>query len=183
MFGSANATGFYMWGFQAENGTNNLFQPAAALYSVNPSDWNTMALTDAGKAWQDQLGIQDWDNNPSNGWSTHLNTANGNAPKVNPDGTINFTGYYGAYKLTVGGKTYDLNFAKGASSYSLLVNAVPGDFNFDGVLNNADMQTMLGADKTLTASNRPIIFPTATCSRLAILTATTWSTAPIFPSC
>ena len=144
MFGSANATGFYMWGFQAENGGSNLFRPAAALYSVSTSDWNTMALTDAGKAWQDLLGIQDWDNNPNNGWSTHLNTANGNAPKVNPDGTIQFNGYYGAYKLTIGGKSYDLNFAKGTPNYSILVNAVPGDFNFDGVLNNADMQAMLG---------------------------------------
>ncbi len=44
-----------------------------------------------------------------------------------------------AYKLTVGGKTYDLNFAKGTPNYSILVNAVPGDFNFDGVLNNADI--------------------------------------------
>ena len=145
MFGSANATGFYMWGFQAENGGSNLFQPAAALYSVNTSDWNTMALTDAGKAWQDQLGIQDWDSNPNNGWSTHLNAANGNAPTVNPDGTIQFNGYYGAYKLTIGGKSYDLNFTKGTPNYSILVNAVPGDFNFDGVLNNADMQAMLGA--------------------------------------
>ncbi len=145
MFGSANATGFYMWGFQAENGGSNLFQPAAALYSVNTSDWNTMALTDAGKAWQDLLGIQDWDGNPNNGWSTHLNAANGNASTVNPDGTINFNGYYGAYKLTIGGKSYDLNFTKGTPNYSILVNAVPGDFNFDGVANNADVQAMLAA--------------------------------------
>ena len=147
MFGSANATGFYMWGFQAENGGGNLFQPAAALYSVNTSDWNTMTLTDAGKAWQDLLGIQDWDGNPNNGWSTHLNAANGNAPIVNADGTINFNGYYGDYKLMIGGKSYDLNFTKGTSNYTLLVNTTLGDFNLDGQVNNADLQAMLDALK------------------------------------
>ena len=149
MFGTPHATGFFMWGFQSENGGGNLFQPAAALYSVSTSDWNTMTLTDVGKAWQDLLGIQDWDGNPNNGWSTHLNAANGNAPVVNADGTINFNGYYGDYKLTIGGKSYDLNFTKGTSNYTLLVNTTLGDFNLDGQVNNADLQAMLDALKNL----------------------------------
>jgi hypothetical protein len=112
MFGTPQATGFFMWGFQSENGGGNLFKPAAALYTVNTSNWNSMAITDAGKAWQDLLGIQDWDGNLNDGWTTHLNAANGNAPTVNADGTINFNGYYGDYKLTIGGKSYDLNFTR-----------------------------------------------------------------------
>jgi GH35 family endo-1,4-beta-xylanase len=147
MFGTPQATGFFMWGFQSENGGGNLFKPAAALYTVTTSNWNTMAITDVGKAWQDLLGIQDWDGNSNDGWSTHLNTANGNAPTVNADGTINFNGYYGDYKLTIGGKSYDLNFTKGTSNYTLLVNPVLGDFNFDGQVNNADLQAMLDALK------------------------------------
>ena len=132
-----------MWGFQAENGGGNLFRPAAALYSVTTSNWNTLALTDTGKAYQDLLGIQDWDGNPNNGWTTHLNATNGNAPTVGANGTINFTGYYGTYNLKIGATTYPLNLAKGTSNYTILVNPTKGDFDLDGTLTNSDIQAML----------------------------------------
>src|SRR5262249_32605857 len=106
MFGTPQATGFFMWGFQAENGGGNLFAPAAALYTVTTSNWNTLTLTDTGKAYQDLLGIQDWDGNPNDGWTTHLNATNGNAPIVGANSTINFTGYYGTYNLKIGTTTY-----------------------------------------------------------------------------
>jgi hypothetical protein len=113
-----------MWGFQTENGGGNLYAPAAALYSVNTKNWNSWTLTPAGKAWQDQLGIQDWDGNSSNGWTTQLSTA------ADASGLINFNGYYGDYQLTIGGNTYPLSFVKGTSRYTIgpmlgAVSAIP----------------------------------------------------------
>lgn len=112
-FGNPLGTGMFIWGFQAENGGGNLFAPAAALYTVNTSNWNNWTITEAGKKWQDLLGIQDWDGNTNNGWTTQL-TATAAA-----DGTINFNGYYGDYQLTIGGKSYALSFVKGTSRYTI----------------------------------------------------------------
>jgi endo-1,4-beta-xylanase len=114
-FGTPNAEGFFMWGFQAENSGTNLFAPAAALYQVNTSDWNTWTITDAGKVWQDMLGIQDWDGNPNDAWTTHVTAT------VGADGTIDFNGFYGDYNVTINGQTYDLDFTKGVSDYVLTV--------------------------------------------------------------
>lgn len=115
MFGNAQSTGFYIWGSVSENGGGNLFVPAGALYNVSTSNWNGIAINDNGKVWQDLLGIQDWDSNPNNGWTTHTTAT------VNPDGTIDFSGYYGQYALTINGKTYNLNFTKGTTQYTLAV--------------------------------------------------------------
>src|SRR5206468_2129952 len=105
-FGNPNGTGMFIWGFQSENGGGNLFAPAAALYTLNTSDWKTWTITPAGKKWQDQLGIQDWDGNAANGWNTQLTAS------TDSSGKISFNGYYGDYVLTAGGKTYNLSLAK-----------------------------------------------------------------------
>ena len=97
---------------------------------MNKDDWSDATLTAAGKAWQDQLGIQDWDSNVNNAWTTQL-TATAAA-----DGTISFNGYYGNYELTVGGKTYTFSLTKGSTNYTL--GYAPGDFNFDGVVDARD---------------------------------------------
>jgi GH35 family endo-1,4-beta-xylanase len=130
VFGNPNSTGFFMWGFQSENGGGNLFAPQAALYTVNTSDWSTWTITQAGKNWQDQLGIQDWDGNPNNGWNTQLTAS------VDAGGTINFSGYYGDYQITAGGHTYNLTLTKGTSQYAIVVAA--GDYNGDGIVDAAD---------------------------------------------
>jgi GH35 family endo-1,4-beta-xylanase len=119
-FGNANANGFMMWGFQAENGGGNLFAPAAALFNVSTSNWNAWTITEAGKAWQDLLGIQDWDGDPNDGWTTHV------MPTVNPDGTINFTGFYGDYNIANQGGFSNLALVKGTSGYTLSLAAPPG---------------------------------------------------------
>ncbi|HEX3601598.1 MAG TPA: endo-1,4-beta-xylanase [Lacipirellulaceae bacterium] len=131
-YGDPDATGFFMWGFHQESGTgaNTLFAPAAALYTVNTSDFNTWTLTPAGQKWQDMLGIQDWDGNPNNGWTTQTTAT------VGPDGTINFNGFWGDYDLTVHGQTYHLTTSKGTSQYAVIV--APGDFNGDHVVDAAD---------------------------------------------
>jgi GH35 family endo-1,4-beta-xylanase len=131
-YGNPDSTGFFMWGFHQESGTGatTLFAPAAALYTVNTSDFNTWTLTAAGQKWQDMLGIQDWDGNTNNGWTTQLSTV------VGPDGTINFNGFWGDYQLTVNGHPYNLTLSKGQNTYSLVI--APGDYNADGTVDAGD---------------------------------------------
>jgi GH35 family endo-1,4-beta-xylanase len=131
-FGTPESTGFVMWGFHQESGSgaNTLFAPAAALYTVNTSDFNNWTITQAGKNWQDLLGITDWDGNPNNGWTTQLTTM------VDENGVINFDGFWGDYELTVDGQTFPFTLSKGVDGYSLVV--VPGDFNGDGTVDAAD---------------------------------------------
>lgn len=131
-FGTSDATGFFMWGFHQESGSGatTLFAPAAALYTVNTSNFNAWTLTPAGQKWQDQLGIQDWDGNANNGWTTQLSTV------VAADGTISFDGFWGDYQLTINSQTYNLSLSKGQNLYSLVIK--PGDYNADGVVDSSD---------------------------------------------
>ncbi len=138
MFGTPQVTGFYLWGFHSENnnGNNagsNLFVPAAAMYAVNTANWNTWTITNAGQAYEDLLGVKEWDDVVGNGWTTQLDgkpIVDGNgqtvgnnlaAPIVDANGNIAFTGYYGDYQLTIGGKTYSLDLEKGVTDYTITV--------------------------------------------------------------
>jgi hypothetical protein len=55
---------------------------------------------------------------------------------VGADGTVNFSGYYGDYVVTIGNKSFPLSLVKGTPTYSLEV--APGDYNGDGVVDAAD---------------------------------------------
>lgn len=115
MFGSPNATGFYMWGFW--NGAIWDQAPAAAFYDSN---WN---LTVPGQKWLDLMSE----------WDTQLTTT------VNPDGTINFEGFWGDYEITIDGETFDLTLEKGTEDYNLIVqDGIPGDFDYDGDVDGRD---------------------------------------------
>ena len=129
-FGNPQSDGVYLWGFHRENGGGNLFAPGLALFDVNTAAWNNWTITPAGKIWQDQLGIQDWDGNLNNSWTTNVNTV------VGADGKIGFNGYYGDYQLIIGGKSYDLSLVKGKTAYA--IGQLPGDFNADGKVDGAD---------------------------------------------
>jgi hypothetical protein len=137
VFGNANSTGFFMWGFHSENGDSNLYPKSNELYrvnnvtSTNDPDWNTWAITDAGRMWRDTLGIEDFGVNPDDGWTTQLNDV-----VVGPDGTLNFTGFWGDYVLTIDGENYPLTLVKGDTLYSVPV--APGDYNSDGIVDMAD---------------------------------------------
>jgi hypothetical protein len=141
IFGNPSSTGIILWDWYKFGNGSTQFAPGAGLYQVNKDDWSDATLTTAGKTWQDQLGIQDWDSNPNNAWTTQL-TATAAA-----DGTISFNGYYGNYELTVGGKTYTLSFTKGSANYTL--GYAPGDFNFDGVVDSRDFVLWRKASGTL----------------------------------
>lgn len=133
-FGNAAANGFMMWGFHAENGGGNLFAPAAALFNVNTSNWNAWTITEAGKVWQDLLGIADWDGNANNAWDTNLNVT------VNADGSIDFNGFFGDYNIGNQSGFANLLLAKGTNSYALNLAAPPG-WRFWNVANSGSFSS------------------------------------------
>jgi hypothetical protein len=112
VFGTPDATTFDIWGFWA----NDIWAqaPLAALMDAN---WN---LTEAGVAYE-QL-VSEWD--------TDLTLP------VGPDGTIDFSGFFGKYEITVDGQIHELDLTKGTSHYALII--APGDYNGDGIVNSAD---------------------------------------------
>ena len=115
LFGTPEATTFDIWGFWANDVWSQA--PLAALRDAN---WDS---TPPGLAFE-QLMSQ---------WTTDLTLP------VNPDGTIDFRGFYGKYDVTIGSQTFELDLTKGTSLYSLLV--APGDYNADGVVDSADFTT------------------------------------------
>jgi hypothetical protein len=132
VFGNPNAETFMYWGFW-EGATSSLQSGSIMVHSnwKNPDgSWN---LTPAGQRYEWLFGLS---NDPtkgganSNPWKTDLMTT------VAADGTIDFTGFYGDYEITVNGQTFDLTLGKGDTSYSLAIR--PGDYNADGRVDAAD---------------------------------------------
>ena len=119
VFGTPNATGFFMWGFWR----GSIFRGAAAFYDQN---WN---LTLPGQRWQDLLS-SDEDGDPNDDWDTQLTA------EVDANGTISFNGFWGDYELTIGDQSFPLTLEKGDAAYSLIV--APGDYNGDGAVDAAD---------------------------------------------
>jgi GH35 family endo-1,4-beta-xylanase len=126
MFGNPQSTGFINWDWTKEDNGEGQWAPNAALYTVSTGSWNDFTITPAGKVWQDMMGIQDWDGNSSNGWTTQLTTT------VGLNGAVNFNGYYGDYVLTANGVNYSFTFKKKT------ISGLGGDFNNDGKVNVAD---------------------------------------------
>jgi GH35 family endo-1,4-beta-xylanase len=113
VFGTPNATTFMMWGFWSNDVWDQA--PLAALRDAN---WNP---TWPGLKY-DALMSE---------WNTDLTLP------VAADGTIDFTGFYGSYEITIGGKKFDLDLSKGgASLFSLIV--APGDYDGNGLVDAAD---------------------------------------------
>jgi GH35 family endo-1,4-beta-xylanase len=135
MFGDPQATGFFMWGFDSENGGSNLFAPAAALYNVSGSlnGSPTWTITPAGQRYEWLFGYGPDPNRRgvnANPWNTQLTAT------VGDDGKIDFNGFYGDYQLTINGHLYNLSLVKGTSQYELVVAA--GDYNGDGIVDASD---------------------------------------------
>lgn len=114
-FGTPQADGFFHWGFW-EGGTDQNLQGAGILVDQN------FNLTESGERREDLMAE----------WDTDL-TLN-----VDPNGNIDFTGFYGQYEITLGGETYALDLAKGIEEYSLIVD-IPPDFNDDDMVDGTDL--------------------------------------------
>lgn len=121
VFGTPQADGFFMWGIFR----GDIYRGAAALYRA---DWS---LSPAGERWID-LMTTDNDGDPLDDWDTNLSTL------VNPDGTIDFTGFYGEYEIEVNGEIFTLDLTKGEQDYSLIVD-IPPDFNNDDRVDDEDL--------------------------------------------
>jgi GH35 family endo-1,4-beta-xylanase len=117
-FGSPQADGFLHWGFW-EGGRDFGREGDGILVRTD------FTLTPAGERRQDLMDE----------WSTDLTLP------VGSDGMIDFTGFFGEYKITIGGNTYALDLTKGTSDYSLIVGPASGDFDLDGDVDGRDFLT------------------------------------------
>jgi endo-1,4-beta-xylanase len=115
LFGSPQATSFLIWeAWPSPSATPD------GVTTIVDEDWN---LTLAGQRLVDLL----------QSWTTPTQDL-----AVGPDGTIDFSGFYGDYEITVGDKVFDLTLTKGVEGYTLLV-AAPGDFDGDFDADGADL--------------------------------------------
>jgi GH35 family endo-1,4-beta-xylanase len=113
LFGSPLATSFLIWeAWPSPTATPD------GITTIVDQNWN---LTQSGQTLVNLL----------NSWTTPTQNL-----VVGADGTIDFTGFYGQYEVTVDGQTFDLDLTKGTSLYSIVV--APGDYNADGMVNAAD---------------------------------------------
>jgi GH35 family endo-1,4-beta-xylanase len=129
MYGSPLATSFLIW---------EAWPPATTdATTIFDSNWNLRA---SGQALVDLL----------DSWKTPDQNLT-----VSPDGTVDFTGYFGDYEVTVGGRTFDLELLKGTQSYRLVV-AAPGDFDGDFDVDAEDLtvwQTSFAVDASADADH------------------------------
>lgn len=115
MFGSPQATSFLIWeAWPSPTATPD------GITTIVDSNWN---LTQAGQALVNLL----------DSWKTNIDNL-----IVGADGTIDFTGFYGQYEITINGKTFLLDLTKGITDYRILVG-VPGDFDGDGDVDGVDL--------------------------------------------
>jgi hypothetical protein len=132
MYGNPLADTFMIWGWWDTSGNN----PSAQMIVTTPGA-NGYTLTPLGQKWVSLM----------NAFTTPTQGAT-----VNPDGTINFNGFYGEYAIqgTLNGNAFTfatVDFEKGPNNTATEVLWVKGDYNLDGKLTNADMQAMLIALK------------------------------------
>ena len=126
MYGSPQATSFLIWEAWPPATTDNT--------TIIDANWNLRA---SGQALVDLL----------NSWTTPTQSL-----LVGADGTVDFSGFYGDYEITIGSQTFDLSLLKGTEAYSLIV--APGDYNGDGSVDAADYtlwRDTLGSNEDLRA--------------------------------
>jgi GH35 family endo-1,4-beta-xylanase len=110
LYGSPQATSFLIW---------EPWPPATTdVTTIVDSNWN---LTQSGQALVNLL----------DSWTTPTQNLT-----VGADGTIDFTGYFGEYEITIAGDTFPVSLIKGTPAYSIPV--APGDYNGDGTVDAAD---------------------------------------------
>jgi GH35 family endo-1,4-beta-xylanase len=111
-FGMPDATSFMIWDIISNNSSD--FGLVNSNY-LNP--------TQAADAFDDLMSE----------WDTEVTL------EVGPDGTIDFSGFFGDYEITIDGETFDLSLLKGTTEYELAIGTpLLGDYNNDGVVDAAD---------------------------------------------
>ncbi|HEY2826950.1 MAG TPA: endo-1,4-beta-xylanase, partial [Pirellulales bacterium] len=129
IYGTPNATTFMIWGWWDVTGSSSGY-PVAAMLDNTSGTGNNTVVTPIGLKWEQLMAL----------WSTHTTVT------PDADGNLSFTGYYGTYNLSVGNTVYAVvDHEKGAAP----VLWVKGDYNMNGELDNADLQAMLQALKSL----------------------------------
>ncbi|MCC6492731.1 MAG: endo-1,4-beta-xylanase [Pirellulales bacterium] len=106
VFGSPSATAFNMWGFWT-----GAIWSQAALGALVDANWN---LTPAGLRYEELM----------NEWNTDLMLT------ADENGAVEFSGFFGDYDVTVGGRAYPLSLTKGQTDYQLVVD-LAADFDND----------------------------------------------------
>jgi hypothetical protein len=125
VFGMPGTSGITLWNLRNSGG---VFAPVGTLYDAN---WT---IRDTGVAWQALM----------NQWDTQESLV------VDPNGRVDFTGFYGEYEIEIDGEIFDLDLSKGTEDYFLVV-AVPGDFDDDLDVDDADLaiwESAYGANAT-----------------------------------
>jgi GH35 family endo-1,4-beta-xylanase len=112
MYGTPEATSFLIWEPWPTSTVNT------DNTTIVDNNWN---LRQSGQTLVNLL----------NNWTTPTQNLT-----VGAGGTVNFSGYYGDYVVTIGNKSFPLSLVKGTPTYSLQV--APGDYNGDGVVDAAD---------------------------------------------
>jgi GH35 family endo-1,4-beta-xylanase len=97
MYGNPQADTFMIWGWWDTHGNT----PPAQLIVTNPGA-NGYTLTALGQQWVSLM----------NAFTTPTQTLT-----VGADGTIDFSGFYGDYTVTINGVNYDLDLQKGTTFY------------------------------------------------------------------
>lgn len=113
VFGMPGTTGITLWNLR---NTPGVFAPVGTFYE------NNWAIRDPAVAWQ---ALMDQ-------WDTDLADL-----LVQPDGTVDFTGFYGEYEITIDGETFLLDLTKGITQYTLIVGD-SADFDQDGDVDGRD---------------------------------------------
>jgi hypothetical protein len=99
-YGNPLATTFMTWGWWDLSSNS---PPPAQMIITTPGA-ASYTLTPLGQKWIDLMNL----------FSTHASLV------VGGDDTVNFTGYYGSYDITVGGKVYAVDFTKGTTELTLV---------------------------------------------------------------
>ncbi len=133
IYGNPLANTFMIWGWW-----NTFPNNVSAQLVVTQNGASNYTLTAMGQQWVNDM----------NAFTTPTQ-----AVTVNPDGTINFNGYYGEYALqtTVNGQTYTyatVDFEKGPNNTPLETLWVKGDFNLDGKLTEPIFRRCLARSRT-----------------------------------
>ncbi len=106
-FGSDFCDGVVLWGFWEEH-----MYPDSPYLFLYDSDWN---LTEAGKVWQQMVGIRDWGINGVPIWNTEL------LLYTDENGQVDFRGFYGDYQLNACGSSASMSLVAGTTDYTAIV--------------------------------------------------------------